>query len=128
MSLFKKMFGRGESEATDVEVTLDSERRKAQLSRLEAALDALAAEMREEQSMDNPGWRARVNEYNRLAGEAMALRQGPLTRAAVLDLVFEVRPVFTSTMPEGMERIGPLQDEVMTAADDLRQLLPGERA
>lgn len=128
MSLFKKMFRRGDDEEADVEVTLDVERRKEQLSRLERALDALAAEMRAEQSMDNPGWRARVNEYSRLAGEAMVLRQGALSREAVLDLVFEVRPAFTGTIPDGMERIGPLQDEVMSVADELRELLPGERA
>jgi hypothetical protein len=26
-----------------------------------------------------------------------------------------------------MEKCGPLQDQVMAAADDLRQLLPGEK-
>ena len=41
--------------------------------------------------------------------------------------LFEVRPLFTGPIPEGMERCGPLQDEVMAAADDLRQLLPGEK-
>jgi hypothetical protein len=45
-----------------------------------------------------------------------------------LDLVFEIRPVFTGPIPPGMEALGPLQDEVMAAADDLRELLPGERA
>jgi hypothetical protein len=128
VSFLKKMFGRGEADdEADVPVTLDRERRQAQLRRLEVALDGLAAEMRTEQSMDNPGWRARVNEYGRLAGEAMTLRQGTLTREAVLDLVFEVRPVFTGAIPEGMERLGPLQEEVLAAADELRELLPGER-
>ena len=46
---------------------------------------------------------------------------------ALLDLVFEVRPVFTGPIPPGMESIGPLQDEVMAAAADLRELLPGEK-
>ena len=45
----------------------------------------------------------------------------------MLDLVFEVRPVFTGPIPDGMAGLGPLQDEVMAAADDLRELLPGER-
>jgi hypothetical protein len=45
----------------------------------------------------------------------------------VLDLVFEVRPLFTGPIPEGMEKCGPLQQEVMAAAADLRELLPGEK-
>lgn len=128
MSFLKKLFGRSaDDEDADVPITLDVDRRRAQLTRLERALDALAAEMRVEQSMDNPGWRGRVNEYSRLAGEAMTLRQGELSREALLDLVFEVRPVFSGAIPAGMDRIGPLQDEVMAAADDVQQLLPGER-
>jgi hypothetical protein len=130
MSFLKKLFGRtdgDDEEGLDAPITLDVERRKAQLLRLERALDALATQMRAEQSMDNPGWRARVNEYSRLAGVAMAQRQAPLARDALLDLVFEVRPAFSGSIPEGMERIGPLQDELMAAAAELQELLPGER-
>ncbi len=128
MGFLKKLFGRGEEdeEGFDAPITLDAERRKVQLLRLEKALDALASEMRAEQSMDNPGWRARVNEYSRLAGLAMTQRQAP-ARDELLDLVFQVRPVFSGKIPPGMERIGPLQDEVMAAANDLQELLPGER-
>ena len=62
-----------------------------------------------------------------LAGDAMGLRRGTPTRESVLDLVFEVRPLFTGPIPDGMQKCGPLQDEVMAAANDLRQLLPGEK-
>ena len=128
MNFLRKLFRRGsEDDAGEVPITLDLERRKAQLARLEQALDALANEMRAEHSMDDPGWRGRVNEYRRLAGEAMTLRRGPITREAILDLVFEVRPLFTGPIPAGMEACGPLQDEVLAAAADLRELLPGER-
>jgi hypothetical protein len=130
VSFLKKLFRREEAEddeGFDTPVTLDVERRKAQLFRLERALDALAVQMRSVQSMDNPGWRARVNEYGRLAGVAMTQRQAPLARDSLLDLVFEVRPVFSGAIPAGMEALGPLQDEVMAAADDLQELLPGER-
>ena len=57
----------------------------------------------------------------------MNLRRGELTRENVLDLVFEIRPLFTGPIPDGMEKCGPLQDEVMAAAEDLRELLPGEK-
>jgi len=129
VSFLKKLLGRDkdDEEGFDAPVTLDVEARKAQLTRLEKALDALATQMRAEQSMDNPGWRARVNEYSRLAGVAMVQRQGTVARDDLLDLVFEVRPVFSGDIPAGMERLGPLQDEVMAAADDLQKLLPGER-
>ncbi len=126
MSFLRKLFGR-EVEDEDAPITLDVERRRAQLLRLEKALDALATEMRAEHTIDDPGWRGRVNEYSRLAGQAMSERQGTPTRDGVLDLVFEVRPLFTGEIPPGMAAIGPLQDEVMAAASDLRELLPGEK-
>jgi hypothetical protein len=125
VSFLRKWFGREEPE--DVPVTLDVEIRKKQLLRLERALDALAAEMRTDHTMNDPAWRERVNEYSRLAGDAMNLRRGELTRENVLDLVFEIRPLFTGPIPDGMEKCGPLQDEVMAAAEDLRELLPGEK-
>jgi hypothetical protein len=125
VSFLRKWFGRKEPE--DVPVTLDLGRRKEQLLRLERALDALASEMRADHTTSDPAWRERVNEYSRLAGEAMNLRRGELTRESVLDLVFEVRPLFTGPIPDGMEKCGPLQDEVMAAANDLRELLPGEK-
>lgn len=128
MNFLRKLFRRGEDdEAEDVPITLDAERRSEQLLRLEKALDALAEAMRQQHSTNDPGWRGRVNEYGRLAGEAMQLRRGTITREAVLDLVFEVRPLFTGPIPAGMEPCGPLSDEVMAAAEDLRELLPGER-
>jgi hypothetical protein len=125
VSFLRKLFGR--DEPTDVAVNLDVDRRKEQLLRLERALDALASEMRADHTMDDPAWRERVNEYNRLAGEAMTMRRGTPTREGVLDLVFEIRPLFTGPIPDGMEKCGPLQDEVMAAAADLRELLPGEK-
>ena len=130
MGLFDKLFRRTSSSDDDGEetvVALDVEARRPQLLRLENALDTLAREMRAVQSVDNPGWRARVNEYSRLAGDSMVMRKGTPTREGVLDLVFEVRPVFTGPTPPGLEPLVPLQDEVLAAAEDLRQLTPGEK-
>jgi len=118
---------RDDEDGPEVVVQLDLERRREQLGRLERALDALAEQMREEQSVDNPGWRGRVNEYGRLAGEATMMRRSTFDREQLIDLVFEIRPVFTGPIPPGMENLGPLQDEVMAAAEDLRELLPHER-
>lgn len=127
MGIFSKLFGRKDDVDDEPQpIVLDAERRKPQLVRLEKALDALANAMRENSTMDNPGWRGRVNEYNRLAGQAMNLRRGPINRDDLLDLVFEVRPLFNGPIPAGMESLGPLQDEVVAAAEDLRVLLPGE--
>ncbi len=125
MSFFRRLFSRGEPE--DAPITIDLDRRRPQLLRLEKALDALCAEMRADHTTDDPGWRNRCNEYSRLAGLAMDERRGTPTRESLLDLVFEIRPVFTGPIPAGMESIGPLQDEVMAAAADLRELLPWEK-
>jgi hypothetical protein len=125
VSFLRKWFGREEPE--EIPIAVDVETRKQQLLRLERALEALAAEMRADHTMDDPAWRERVNEYNRLAGEAYELRRNEITREKLLDLVFEIRPLFTGPIPEGMEKCGPLQDEVMAAAEELRELLPGEK-
>jgi hypothetical protein len=125
-----KLFGRGrqdEDEGFDAPVTVDVDARRPQLQRLEQALDALAEQMRAAQSVGNPGWRGRVEEYSRLAAEAMTLRRGTPTREQLLDLVFEVRPVFSGPVPAGLETLVPFQDEVLAAAEDLRELLPQER-
>ena len=128
MKFLRKIFGRDqEEEAEDAPVQLDQQVRSAQLLRLEKALDRLANEMRTCESLDNPGWRVRVNEYSRLAGEAMTLRRGEISREGVLDLVFEIRPLFTGAPPAGKEQLLPLQDVVLAAAEELRVLLPSER-
>jgi hypothetical protein len=127
VGFLRKLFGRTDEPVEDAPIALDVDARLVQLERLERGLDALAREMRSCHTVDDPGWRSRVNEYSRLAGDAMTLRRGTPTREGVLDLVFEVRPVFTGPIPDGMSALGPLQDEVMAAADELRELLPGER-
>ena len=130
MGFLSKLFGRGQSEESDtgdVVIRLDQELRKAQLLRLEQALDQLTTEMRQCDSLDNPGWRIRVNEYARLAGETMLVRRSEITWDAVLDLVFEVRPLFNGDPPPGKEQLVPLQDAVLAAAEELRVLRPSER-
>ena len=57
MSFLRKLFGR-ESEPEDAPIILDLDQRRPQLLRLEKALDALAAGMREGHTTDDPGWRA----------------------------------------------------------------------
>jgi hypothetical protein len=125
VSFLRKWLGREEPE--EVPIALDVDTRKKQLLRLERALEALADEMRTDHTMNDPAWRERVNEYNRLAGQAYDLRRDDITREQLLDLAFEIRPLFTGPIPEGMEKCGPLQAEVMASAEDLRELLPGEK-
>ena len=128
MKFLRKLFGRDqEAEGEDVPIELDQALRSRQLLRLEKALDQLANEMRGCESLDNPGWRVRVNEYSRLAGEAMTLRRGEITREGVLDLVFEIRPLFSGAPPAGKEHLVPLQEAVLAAAEELRELSPSER-
>ena len=130
MGLLGRILGRrDDGEGADREPTfeLDLDVRRAQLQRLEQALDALTRRMREVQSADNPGWRGRINEYNRLAGDAMVMRRGVPTREGLLDLVFEIRPVLTGEVPERLASLAPLQQALLRAADDLRELRPGEK-
>ena len=128
MKFLRKLFGRDQDdEGEEVPIQLDQELRGRQLLQLEKALDLLANEMRGCESIDNPGWRVRVNEYSRLAGEAMMLRRGDISREGVLDLVFEIRPLYTGQPPAGKEHLVPLQAAVLAAAEELRELSPSER-
>jgi hypothetical protein len=128
VKFLRKLFGRDQDdEAEDIPIQLDQELRSRQLLQLEKALDKLANEMRGCESLNNLGWRVRVNEYSRLAGEAMTLRRGEITREGVLDLVFEIRPLFTGAPPPGKEHLVPLQEVVLAAAEELRELSPSER-
>ncbi len=130
MGVFSRLFGKSDDadEGTVVPINLDLDARRSQLQRLEHACDALLEEMKSDPSMlDKPGWQQRMNEYNRVAGDAMAMRKSTPTREGLIDLAFEVRPVFSGAIPTGQEAIGPLQAEVMAAADALPEVLPGER-
>ena len=129
MNWFRRVLGGRETTTTSGPVTLDIDRRKEQLARLETALDALVAQLRERDDLIvTPGWKERVSEYQHASGEAMRRRAtGAFTRAELLDLVFEIRPVYTGAPPHGLEHVGPLQDEVLAAADELREVLPSER-
>lgn len=129
MGILKRLFGRDEESGPDLPITIDVGRRRSQLAELEQALDALVAGMKEDpQRLANPGWSSRVAEYGRLAGEAMILRQSVPTREALLDLSFQVRPVFSDdAVPAGMEHLGPLQDRVVELSRAVGEVLPGER-
>src|SRR3712207_4337079 len=83
VSFFRKLFNREEPE--DAPIALDLDRRRAQLLRLEKALDALCAEMRADHTTADPAWRNRCNDYSRLAGQAMEERKGTPTRESLLD-------------------------------------------
>lgn len=120
--------GAGEESGADLPVALDVAARRAQLQQLEQACDALAAAMRaQSELLDAPGWRQRINEYARAAGAAMQLRRDGFDREQLLDLSFEVRPVFSGGAPAGLEPLVGLQDEVVRCAYALGELLPGER-
>lgn len=129
MGILSKLFGRDEESGPDLPITIDVDRRRDQLAELEQALDALVAGMKENpQRLANPGWSSRVAEYGRLAGEAMALRQSVPTREALLDLGFQVRPVFPAgAVPDGLEHLVPLQERVVALAQQISEVLPGER-
>lgn len=126
MSWLRKLFGGGSQASAPVR--LDTEQRVRQLRRSENALDRLVAAMREHAEVGgNPGWTERIQEYQRLSGTAMRLRSTSFTREELLDLAFEVRPVFSGAIPDGFAEIGPLQDEVSAAAAELREVLPQEQ-
>lgn len=128
MGLFSRFSRRTEESGPDLAVSLDEAARRDQLRRLEEALDALITQMQsDEDRMENPGWRGRIAEYSRAAAECGRLRAGALSREAILDLVFEIRPVYRSAVQPDGGPIAKLQDEVMALTEELRLLTPAER-
>ena len=129
MGLLSKLFKtKNEESGPDLPVVLDVETRQTQLGTLISSLDTLSQRMRtHEDLMENPGWRARVAEYDRIASEASQLRATMLSRETLLDLAFQVRPVFTGTAPEGLSELADLQASAMAASNALVELMPGER-
>lgn len=128
MGLLKKLFGRDEESGPDLPVTLDVDARRTQLAELEQALDELTRLMRSRTDlMENPGWRAKITEYDMVAGEAMQLRKATPTREALLDLAFEVRPAVNPKTADGLTEVVAAQDRALAAANTLIELQPGER-
>lgn len=126
MGLLDRLRARGGG--SDPTVVLDLDARRQQLADLEQSLDALTALIRgRDDLIANPGWRARISEYDLVASEAMQLRQGTPTREAILDLAFEVRPVIKGEVPAGLEQVAAEQGRALAAANALVDLLPGER-
>ncbi|QDP97356.1 hypothetical protein FOE78_16790 [Microlunatus elymi] len=130
MGLFSKLRRRGDDDGgADQPLALDVDARRTQLQDLEQALDGLVRLMRERTDlMENPGWRAKITEYDMVAGEAMQLRRGTPTREAVLDLGFEVRPAVTAKNTNGgLDEIVAQQQVALAAAQALIDVLPSER-
>lgn len=127
MSWLRKVFG-GKDDLAAPPITLDMDARREQLQALENVLDQLVEVMKaNEERMANPGWRERMAEYRRISGTAYTLRRGTFDREQLLDLAFEIRPVFTGEVPADVQPVLPLQDELMVAAKALQDVLPGEQ-
>jgi hypothetical protein len=128
VSFLRRIFGGKDDLAPAGPVDLDIDQRKAQLLELERVLDKLVEVMKaNDQRMSNPAWRERMAEYRRLSGESYRLRAGSFTREQILDLAFEIRPVFSGDLPEDVRVVQPLQAQLLEAAAALQDVLPGER-
>jgi hypothetical protein len=128
VSWLRKVFGGKDDLAPSAPLDLDVEQRKEQLLRLEDVLDRLVGVMKaNETRMANPAWKERMAEYRRLSGESYRLRAGGFTREQLLDLAFEIRPVFGGELPEDVRAVEPLQTELLEAAAAIQGVLPGER-
>ena len=127
MGLLKKLFGRDES-GPDTPITVDVDARRDQLAELESAIDALVQQMRSRSDlMENPGWRAKITEFDLVASEAMQLRKATPTRESLLDLAFEVRPAVNAKTADGLDEVIALQGRALAAANALIEILPQER-
>jgi hypothetical protein len=128
----KAAFGGGNHTAAEpveiAEAPVDVDARRAQLEELAEALTALVRGMSGDPGrMVNPGWRGRVEDLRFGAAEAARLSRRGFDRAALLDLVAEVRPLYGSgPVPPEYAPYQAAHERVAAAAQALRQPLPSE--
>ena len=135
MGLLDRLRGRGEDDGDDEvppEPPLDVDARRAQLDDLERALRTISRAMAAETArMANPGWRGRVEDLRFAANEAGRLSNEGFTRAELLDLANQVRPLYALSLDQPPQEYLPYADQqavLLAAAAALRTPLPSEQA
>jgi hypothetical protein len=135
MGLLDRLRGRREDDGDDEvppEPPLDVDARRAQLDDLERALRTISRGMAAETArMTNPGWRGRVEDLRFAANEAGRLSNEGFTRAELLDLANQVRPLYAPSLPQPPREYLPYADQqaaLLAAVATLRAPLPSEHA
>ena len=135
MGLLDRLRGRGPDDGDDdvpPEPPLDVDARRVQLDELERALRTISRAMAAESArMANPGWRGRVDDLRFAANDAGRLSLEGFTRADLLDLANQVRPLYPPGLSPPPEEYAPYADgqaAVLAAVTDLRTPLPSEGA
>jgi hypothetical protein len=135
MGLFDRLRGRREDDGDEdvpPEPPLDVDARLAQLDDLERALRTISRAMAAETArMTNPGWRGRVEDLRFAANEAGRLSNEGFTRAEMLDLANQVRPLYAPSLSQPPMEYLPYADQqaaLLAAVAALRTPLPSEQA
>jgi hypothetical protein len=131
MGLLDRLRGRrGDDESAVTEPPFDRDARREQLNELENALRMLARAMAEVPGrMDNPGWRGRVEDYQWAAMETFQLSQRDFRRADVLDLINQIRPLYSPNAVAPPAEYLPFeaqQSRLLAAIQALRLPVPSE--
>ncbi|HSK26765.1 MAG TPA: hypothetical protein VK894_07640 [Jiangellales bacterium] len=135
MGLLDRLRGRdpeddGAAAVEAPEPPLDAETRGAQLDALEQALRTLSRAMADDAHIANPGWSGRVDDLRFAANEAGRLSHEGFTRADLLDLVNQVRPLYPpglATPPAEYAAYAEMQAQVLDAVAALRAPLATEQ-
>lgn len=133
MGLIDRLRGRREDEEDDVppEPPLDVDARRVQLDDLERALRTISRSMAAETArMTNPGWRGRVEDLRFAANEAGRLSNEGFTRAELLDVANQVRPLYAPSSSQPPQEYLPYADQqaaLLAAVAALRSPLPSEQ-
>jgi hypothetical protein len=127
----KAAFGGQDGDSEDqpaADLPVDVDARRAQLAELTAALTELTRAMSSDQArIANPGWRGRIEDLRFAAAEASRLNRRGFDRAALLDLVAEVRPLYgPGPVPPEYTTYQIAHERVVAAAQVLRAPLPSE--
>lgn len=121
---------RGDDASSVAEPPFDQDARREQLDELEDALRLLARAMAEVPGrMENPGWRGRVQDYQWAAMETYHMSQRDFGRADVLDLINQIRPLYSPNAVAPPVEYLPFeaqQNRLLAAIQALRLRLPSE--
>jgi hypothetical protein len=131
MGLLDRLRGRrAADESALVEPPFDRDARREQLDELEDALRALARAMADVPGrMENPGWRGRVEDYQWAAMETYHVSQREFSRGDVLDLINQIRPLFSPNAVAPPAEYLPFeaqQNRLLAAVQALRLPVPSE--
>lgn len=121
MGFLTTLFGKADDNAP--RASFDSASVRPKVDELIAALGALTDAMdTEDAPLSNPGWRGRLHDLREARGGLRILtRRQEFTKDDLYEVLTCVRPLYRGDPPKDFAHLGPLNDRVVSAIEDVHQ-------